>query len=271
MKIFATNLSALMPEGIALPSELIAAFDWLEDQGWHQTRGTGAPEEHTLLIYPPEHQNHPVASHVAFGGTTLPYTGHWSAPDPQVDARIAEIGETSGDGGRVAIWLDDNGKQQFVHIGHDSLGVITDDPLVLLQFLAMGYPEPGSLVRSDITPVAAYLEYHGVVRLEDFGPKEQPVFPVAFQGFLKERFDLDMPATARDLEIADFPEYGDDTTSDPFARWINEATPEPSEADLAYEMELMRTIEALDLKDDDSSETIMGKIGSLFKSKDNKE
>ena len=30
----------------------------------------------------------------------------------------------------------------------------------------------------------------------------------------------------------------------------------------------MRTVESLDLKDDDSSQTLMQKIGTLFKSKD---
>jgi len=268
MKSFAQNLAALMPDGITLPGALIEAFDWLEDQGWHNIRGTGQPEDHWLSIYPPELLNHPVSSHVIFGGTTLPYTGHWAAPEPAIDARIAEIGETSGDGGRVAIWRDDAGTLRFVHIGHDSLGVITDDPLVLLQFLAMGYPEPGALERTDVTPAEAILEHHGITDRTALGPGDQPAAPQAFQAFLKQRFDLDIPARASDLGINDFAQYGDTDATDPFARWIAAATPEPTDADLAYEMELMRTVEALDIKDTDSTDIIMGKIGSLFQSKD---
>lgn len=267
MKVFAQNLTSLMPDGITLPPELIETFDWMEDQGWHHIRDTGAPEDHWLSFYPAEHLNNPVASYVTFGGSTLPFTGHWSAPDPNVDARIAEIAETSGDGGRVAIWLDEAGKQHFVHIGHDTLGVITDDPLILLQFLAMGYPEAGALDDTALTPLQATLDYHGVSNVSEFADDEQPVVPTALQGFLKDRFDLDMPATAHDLGITNFPEYQTDT-SDPFATWVNAATPEPTEAELAYELELMRTVESLDIKDTDSADTIMQKIGSLFESKE---
>jgi hypothetical protein len=268
MKTFAQNLASLMPDGISLPIELVEAFDWLEGQGWHNIRGVGAPEDHWLTIYPSDLLNHPASSHVIFGGTTLPYTDHWTTPDAEIDARIAEIGETSGDGGRVAIWLDDAGKQQFVHIGHDSLGVITDSPLVLLQFLAMGYPEPGALERTDISPAEAILDTQGIAALEPLDPDNQPSTPEAFQTFLKQRFGVDFPTTARDLGITNFAQYHDDETTDPFARWIGAATPEQSEAELAYELELMRTVEALDIKDTDSTDVIMGKIGSLFQDKD---
>lgn len=270
MKIFARNLASLMPDGITLPPELIEVFDWLEDQGALVVHRSGAPEDHALMIYPPQLQNHSVKSHFAFVGTTLPYTAHWPAPDPAVDTRIAEIAETSGDGGRLAIWRDDAGKQQFVHIGHETLGVITDDPLVLLQFIAMGYPEPGYLPQTDRTPMACYLAAQGVARVEDLPPADQPALPTDLQTFLKQRFDLDIPATARDLGITDFPEHHDTDTKDPFARWIAVATPAPSDDDLAYELELMRRVETLDLKDDDSSDAIMAKIGSLFNSQSEK-
>lgn len=268
MKAFAQNLAKLMPDWVVLAPELIETFDWLEDQGGLMTRGAALPEEHTLLVYPPEHRTHPVASHIAFGGTTLPYIGHWPAPDPGIDNRIAEIAQTSGDGGRVAIWLRNDGKQHFVHIGHDTIGTITDDPLILLQFLAMGYPEAGALERTDITPVQAFLDYHGVITLGDFGPDEQPLFPTAFQSFLKQRFNLDMPRTARDIGINDFSSYEATDSADPFVQWVINVQPEPTEADLAYELELMRRVETLDLKDDDDTDTIMRKIGTLFNSKD---
>lgn|GEM_PF-1096866 len=270
MKTFARNLASLMPDGISLPPQLIETFDWLEDQGGLVVHGSGAPEDHALMLYPKELKNHPFKCHFAFVGTALTYTDHWPTPDPVIDARIAEIAETSGDGGRLAIWLDDEGKQQFVHIGHETLGVITDDPLVLLQFIAMGYPEPGFLPQTDMTPMECYLADQGVARLEDLTPEDRPVMPTAFQAFLNQRFNLAIPATACDLGITDFPEYHDTDTSDPFARWIASATPAPSDADLAYELELMRTVETLDLKDDDTSDAIMAKIGSLFNSQSKK-
>ncbi|WP_298858751.1 hypothetical protein [uncultured Sulfitobacter sp.] len=271
MRTFAQNLMKLAPDWVTLPPELVEVLNWLDIVQGNQIIRGDAPRNCSLSIMTLGYWGHPTRSYFHFGKATPASDGIWSDTSIGFGDRLFEIAETSSDGGRIAIWLDEEGKQQYVHIGHKTLGVITDDPVVFLQFIAMGYPEPGSLMRTDITPVAAYLEHRGLVRLEDFRPDEQPVYPVALQGFLKERFDLDMPATARDLGITDFPEYGDDSTNDPFARWINEATPETSEADLVYEMELMRTIEALNLQDDDSSDTIMGKIGSLFKSKDNRE
>ena len=268
MKVFTQNLMKLAPEWAALPSELIQTFDWMEDQGWLHMREGGQPEDHWLSIYPDQFLNHPSASNVTFGGTSLTLTGHWETPDPALDNRLFEIGETSGDGGRLAIWRDDTGTQQFVHLGHDNAGIITDDPLVVLQFLAIGYPEPEILEQTDMTPQQAFFDYHGIYDMNKFSPEDRPVYPLAFQGFLKQRFGLGMPASARAIGIADFAPYHDSEAADPFARWIAEITPPPSEAELAYEMELMRTVESLNIKDDDETETIMSKIGTLFQAKD---
>jgi hypothetical protein len=145
MKVFTQNLMKLAPEWAALPSELAQTFDWMEDQGWLHIRDGGQPEDHWLSIYPDQYLNHPSASSVTFGGTSLTFTGHWETPKPALNNRLFEIGETSEDGCRLAIWRDDTGTQQFVHLSHDNAGIITDDPLAVLQFLAMGYPEPGIL------------------------------------------------------------------------------------------------------------------------------
>ena len=268
MKTFAQNLMKLAPEWAALAPELIETFDWLEDQGWLTIRGEGAPHEHTLLIYPEEQSHHYGACSIAFGGTDHKYTAHWSTPDTDVDNRIFEIAMTAADGGRAALWLDEDGKQQFVQLGHDNAGLITDDPLVFLQYLAMGYIEPGALERTDMTPLQVFYEYQGVDDLSEVEEDERPLLPTALQAFLKERFNLDMPATAQDIGITPFPEYHEPDTTDPFALWLNAVTPPPTEEELEYMQELMRTVESLDLKDDDSSQTLMQKIGSLFKSKD---
>lgn len=242
MKVFSQNLATLLPADISLPPQLVETFDWMEDQGWLSVRGNGAPQDHRLSLYPPQVHDDPLIHCVTFGGTVVPFTEHWSTPDPDVDTCIAEIAEISGEGGRIAIWRDGTGKQQFVHINHNSVGVITDDPLVLLQVLASCYPKQGCLRQTDIVPE-----------------------PNAFQQFLKHQFGLDMPAS--DIGIIEFPPYPDTATADPFAQWLAASLPAPEPDDLAYELELMRTVDSLDLKDDDSSDTIMTKIGSLFNPK----
>ena len=128
----------------------------------------------------------------------------------------------------------------------------------------MGHPEPGGLTKTSITPEQQY-EQNGTGL---FSGDTAPLRPIAFQKFLKDRFKLDMQATAQELGIKDFHEYPDDASTDPFERWVIAVTPEPTEADLAYELELMRRIESLNLQDDDSSDAVMQKIGSLFEPKD---
>jgi hypothetical protein len=246
---FTENLTALMPEGVTLAPELVTTFNWMEEQGWHHTRGEGAPEEHYLSIYPAEVFNEPNASIVVFGGTTLAYTGHWSTPDPAVDARIAEIAGTSGDGGRAAIWLDGAGKQWFVHLGHDTLGVISDDPVVLLQWLSMGYGEPGSLEATDITPEQQMLEFNGYDDISEVFDDERIIVPTEFQAFLKAEFGVTPPATARDLGIADFAVYGDETSKDPFVQWMIKVTPPPTAEELAYIEELTKMAENMNFDD----------------------
>jgi hypothetical protein len=49
---------------------------------------------------------------------------------------------------------------------------------------------------------------------------------------------------------------------------MNDTPTPPEDEDLAYEMALMATVEALDLRDTDTSEVIMQKLGTLFQDKD---
>ncbi|QUJ76083.1 hypothetical protein KDD17_14320 [Sulfitobacter albidus] len=223
MTRFADALTSMLHPGMALPPALIQTFDWIEAQGWTISRGD-APQDQGLHIYPPELVVDPATSHAAFGGSPYGFSDHWETPDPAVDARVADIAETAGDGGRAALWLDDTGKQWFVHLGHDTLGTITDDPVVFLHFLAMGYPEPGALSRTDITPLQAAQDYHGT---DDLPPEDQPIAPQALQAFLAENFPRPAAQTARDLGIADFSAYDDADSTDPFVRWVAEVTPPP--------------------------------------------
>lgn len=270
--IFVQNLTTLMPPEMTLAPELVQTFDWLENQGWMTIREEGMPEDHLLWIYPPDMAQEQNASMVTFGTATLSYTSHWSAPDPSVDARIFEIAGTSGDGGRAAIWLDDAGKQWFVHLGHDVIGVISDDPVVLLQWLAMGYGEPGAMEATDLTPTQLAMNFEGAeseAELAEYGAL--PLMPQAFQSYLEQTFGRPLPATARDLGIADFTYYDDPDSSDPFVRWLASVTPPPTEEELAYIAELEKVAAEmnfddleLDLDDDPEPKGFLGKLKGLF-------
>ena len=267
---FVQQMQHLMPEGVILAPELITAINWLDDQGWAQSYTNEDGTTHYMPIYPADTFERFDVSMVSFGATHLPYTGHWSTPQIDVDARVVEIAGTSGDGGRAAIWVDDAGDQWFVHLGHDYVGVIGRDPLVLLQFLAMGYKEPGAMGVTDITPLQQDLDFDGAETVADLDPETGPTRPpLAFQEFLNKEFGITLPATARDLGIADFVYYGDEKSDDPFVKWLIKVTPPPTEEELAHIQELAKMAEDMDLSefnlnDDEKPKGILGKLKGLF-------
>lgn len=224
---FSTVMREFLPEGVSLPASFVRTFDWLEGRGCYHVLGDGEhPEDYLLSIYPLNDQSAAEnASMVAFHPEYPRFTRDWSQPDPAIDERIITLGTISSDGGRIVLWIDDNGKNWFAHLGTQTLGVISDNPLITLQFLAMGYREPGQLRTMASTPLKEALEHHNVV---DTGGVDAPFVDVAptvppsdLQAFLKREFKVSLPETARDLGIKDFVAYGDPNTTDPFARWIN--------------------------------------------------
>jgi len=103
-----------------------------------------------------------------------------------------------GDGGRVTIWVDDAGKQWCVQLGHDSIGVISDDPVVMMHFLAMGSLKPGAMDRTDRTPLEALLEYYGHESTAEFvGVKAETLESTVLQNYLTETFASTAPAPNR--------------------------------------------------------------------------
>ncbi len=278
---FTDQMTKLMPANMQLAPELVRTFDWLEEQGWMEVRPGGKPEDHVLYIYPPDVADHQNASFVSFGTVNQDTNEHWVGGYPNADGRIFEIAITSGDGGRAVIWLDDAGVQQYVHLGHDNAGVISCDPVVFLQFLAMGYVEPGGLDFTDVTPEQDALEYYGLTDPSEFGkndPDEQPAIePTAFRQFIETEFNVKIPETARALGIADFTAYGQQRSDDPFINWLISVTPPPTAEELAYIAKLEKMVEGLnienldiesldfsELEPDPESKGLLDKLKGLF-------
>lgn len=264
---FASYMRARMADDIVLDNSLLHSFNWLEAQGWLTFGRTQS--DLILNIYPKDELDIPSTSLVCFGGEALPYTGHWAKPDPSIDARVNEIAKTSGDGATAAIWQDDNGTQWFVHLGHDTCGVITRDPVKFLQFMAMGYSEPGALPKADITPVEELMIYHGVDSPEALEAQGDvlPYPPGAFRRFLETTFNADFPETAADLGIADFTDYGTANPDDPFVTWLNAITPPASKEELAYIKDLHDMATSITVGDIDGTKNkgLWGKVKDLFR------
>lgn len=205
---FAAQIRAALPPALHLPDAFAQTFDCLEAQGHAGTiTPTGKP---FLSIYPEHQRDDPAASFVLFsfeGGPPL------HAPPPEVMARVATLGQISGDGGTLSLWLDDDGKQWFVVFNHGEPHVLTDDPLIALQFLAIGYSEPGAITDPTLTATQ-----QAAADMAD-----PPVPPEAFRAFLAETFNVTVPDRASDLGIT----IPADGALDPIRDWLNTMMPEP--------------------------------------------
>ncbi|WP_339987606.1 hypothetical protein [Gymnodinialimonas ulvae] len=195
---------------MTLPEPFTQTFDWLEAQGWGGifTRlDQEAFSSRYLSIYPPDVRDEYGASFVLFRFEAGPPLHD---PPPQAIARITTIAKIAGDGGTLSFWLDDDGKQWITVFNHGIPHVLTDDPIVALQFLAIGYSEPGALTDPNVTPLEA--QYGDPITV-----------PKAFQDFISATFGVSIPARASDLGIVIPPE----SAPDPLRAWLDEVMPEP--------------------------------------------
>lgn len=211
---FADDVAARLPEALTLPDAFRAVFDWAEGRGQRGVFTNRDPADiyaQFLTIYPLDRAFHPASSHVLFNLQDGPPL---HGPPPEAMARIASIARISGDGGTLALWRDDSGRQRIVVFNHGTPHLMPDDPVATLQFLAIGYSEPGALCRADQSPSEQALEHGGDV---------VPNIPVAFRAFLGDAFGVEVPDRASDLGI--FIPQAD--AGNPIRDWLAEVMPKP--------------------------------------------
>lgn len=210
---FSSTVRAALPPALHLPEAIAQTMDWLEAQGHGGTFTHGG--DPFLGIYPPDLRDAPGASFVLFHHEAGP---PFHDPPAEVTARIASIAKIAGDGGTLALWADQADTQHLVVFNHGIPYVLTQDPLVALQFLAIGYSEPGALL--DATMTARDQAHHDMA--------EPPLLPAAFRGFLEATFNVTIPPRASHLGITIPP----DTAADPIRDWLDQMMPEPDPATL---------------------------------------
>ncbi len=216
---FSSAFKAHMPANMVLPDAFADTFDWLEAQGWggqltyHPDPGSFA--QNYLSIYPAKQMDHPNGSFVLFSYEAGPPLAQ---PPDDVKNRFVKLATIAGDGGILALWLDDDGAQHFVLFNHGIPHVLTQDPVIALQFLAIGYPEPAAS-----NPKLTADEQ---AKQDGGGP---PLLPMAFRSFLEERFHVTIPDRASDLGIHVPPDEATDQVRD----YLDRAMPIDTLADIA--------------------------------------
>lgn len=201
---FADDVRAKLPKALHLPEPFAAVFDWAEARN-QVAKFNNASGRSYLSIYPIDQLNADGASYLIFHAEGPPL----AEPIPQdITARYASIATAAGDGGKMGFWLDDNGMQQVVIFNQGWPHVLTSDPLVALQFLAVGYPEPAAITDANLTAAET-------AKAEGY---DTPLLADDYRAFLRDSFGVILPDTAAELGIV-VPD--DDDMSDPMRQWID--------------------------------------------------
>ncbi|MNS21017.1 hypothetical protein D3C72_527710 [compost metagenome] len=208
MPRFADTIRDSFPPGIELPEAFVRLFDWLEAQHCvRQATGSLGP----MAALEPSHTWNTNISLVTFVPVDWDHAAHWlGVHDPAVTSRLAPFVRTGGDGSYAALWRDDEDKLRFVHMGSGSgstwAGLIADEPVDFLRFLAIGYEEPAFTEHFGYTPIEATASAH-------YTP------PVDFRDWVEASFGVTVPPTADGLVPA-IAKLDDADSDDPFWRWV---------------------------------------------------
>jgi len=122
---------------------------------------------------------------------------------------------SGADGSECALWLDDEGRTQIVHIGSGSGSMMTcilvKNALDFLRLLAIGYDE------------ICWDEYYPLPPNSD--KNEMFVHPnTQYQEWVQNTFHTTIPAIG--LEVVTPHSMDDEATDDPFLNWFYEMTDE---------------------------------------------
>jgi hypothetical protein len=211
------QMLAAFPPRIKVPEELVAYFRWLDEQDLYRNfDGDGFRH---ALVDPSQKQ-----SCIGVLPPDAEYAKLWTqSDDPEVYERLAKFCRTGGDGSYAALWLDNDGQVQIVHLGSGSgsvmLGVMVKNPVDFLRLLAIGYGELCWPEHHARTPDDIFAEEYEDQFGDDTG-MEFPAPPMALRNWLGSRFDVAVPEVASEI-IGVIPSMDDQHSDDPFWLWID--------------------------------------------------
>ena len=204
---FAQDFADALPDGMTTPSEFEALFGWMETAGCILEGRNGE----AFGVLDPSEVGKMGGSTIAFHRPA--YDGYWTGCwDPTSAARLCSFAYTGGDGSAAAFWLDDQGRQQIVHLGSGSgsvmVGIMVATPLDFLRLLGIGYRE------------VCWPEEHGNL-------PEAPTEVKAYRQWLRDTFNVTPPRVAQDVVL---PMTSIDAPGqDPLNQWLTSLprTPKP--------------------------------------------
>jgi hypothetical protein len=207
------------PDVITIPEPLVQYFEWIEANGLDRNFD-GDGYKHALVD--------PVAGESCIYITPVDpdHARHWlNQTDVRVHQRLAPFCRTGGDGSYAALWLDDAGETQIVHLGSGSgsilTGIMVAKPVDFLRLLAIGYEELCWGESHALTPEAVFLAEHPDI--DDYDEEEledlrRPAEHAALKHWVRTTFAVDIPDTASAI-MPELPSMDADHSDDAFWRW----------------------------------------------------
>ena len=151
--ILLQQLENALPEGMQIPEELRKLYQWIEENGYYTDRD-GVRYGY---LYPQDKLRESWTENERKGGTDIAFSVLKPSDNEdlleicypnhkeEVRRRLLVFAQSGGDGSECALWLDDEGRTQIVHIGSGSGSVMTcilvKNALDFLRLLAIGYDE----------------------------------------------------------------------------------------------------------------------------------
>ena len=221
--ILLQQLENALPEGMQIPEELRQLYQWIEDNGYYEDRD-GVRYGY---LYPQDKLRESWKEEEREGGTDISfYVGKPSEREELLEVsfgkhkketaqRLLSFAQSGADGSECALWLDDDGRTQIVHIGSGSGSMMTcilvKNALDFLRLLAIGYDE---ICWDEDYPLPPNSNKDNTF-----------VYPnTQYQEWVQNTFHTTIPAIG--LEVVTPHSMDDEATDDPFLNWFYEMTDE---------------------------------------------
>ena len=219
--ILLQQLENALPAGMQIPEELRQLYQWIENNGYY-SENEGIRYGY---LYPQDKLRESWKEEEREGGTDIAFSvlknidreevleNYYKKHKDEVRRRLLVFAQSGADGSECALWLDDEGHTQIVHIGSGSGSIMTcilvKNALDFLRLLAIGYDE---ICWDEDYP---------------FPPNSNKdntfVHPnTQYQEWVQNTFHTTIPKIG--LEVATPHNMNDEPITDPFLKWFLEVT-----------------------------------------------
>ena len=219
--ILLQQLENALPEGMQISEELRQLYQWIEDNGYY-SENEGIRYGY---LYPQDKLRESWKEEEREGGTDIAFSvlknidreevleNCYKKHKDEVRRRLLVFAQSGADGSECALWIDDEGHTQIVHIGSGSGSMMTcilvKNALDFLRLLAIGYDE---ICWDEDYPLPPNSNKDNTF----VHPNTQ------YQEWVQNTFHTTIPKIG--LEVATPHNMNDEPITDPFLKWFLEVT-----------------------------------------------